>query len=122
MKGIGRIRMETPFAVTKHVDGAGVSRLLVAGELDQDTGDTLTSLIVNAAEQHGVSTVVVDLRQATFLAAAGVRALLRGHDAAVRMGRAFRVVNATGIVHRVLELTGVQETLADSAESDVPAS
>ncbi len=81
--------MVTPFAVTKRADGPGVSRLVVAGELDEETGAGFAVLLVNAAEQAGVSEVVVDLRRVTFLAAAGVRALLRGYDAALAADRGF---------------------------------
>jgi anti-anti-sigma factor len=113
--------MVTPFAVTKRDDGAGVHRLLIAGELDEDTSGGCTDLIVNAVGQHSVSAVVVDLRRVTFLAAAGVRALLLGRDAALRMGREFRVVNATGVVYQVLRISGVHRTLAVTSEPDVPA-
>lgn len=111
----------TPFAVTKRDDGAGVHRLMIAGELDEDTGGGCLDLIVNAAGHHAVSEVVVDLRRVTFLAAAGVRALLLGREASLRMGRELRVVNATGIVYQVLRISGVHRTLAVTSEPDVPA-
>ncbi|MEU4621864.1 STAS domain-containing protein [Actinoplanes sp. NPDC023801] len=109
-----------PFSVTKRDDGAGVQRLIIAGELDEDTGDGCAELIANAAGRHDVSEVVVDLRRVTFVAAAGVRALLRGRDASLRMGREFRVVNATGIVYQVLRISGVHKALAVTSGPDVP--
>ncbi|WP_229067546.1 STAS domain-containing protein [Actinoplanes sp. DH11] len=111
--------MLTPFSVTKRDDGAGVSRLVVAGELDEDSGDGLIALMMNAAEQADVSEIVVDLRKVTFVSAAGIRALLLGRDAATGVGRGFRVVNATGIVYQVLRISGVNRTLGVTAESDV---
>jgi anti-anti-sigma factor len=111
----------TPFTVTKRDDGAGVHRLMIVGELDEDTSDGCAALIVNAAEHHDVSQIVVDLRRVTFIAAAGVRALLLGRDATMRMGREFRVVNATGIVDQVLRISGVHKILTVTAEPDVPA-
>jgi anti-anti-sigma factor len=113
--------MVTPFAVTKCDEGAGVHRLLIAGELDEDTSDTCAALIANAAGHHDVSQVVVDLRRVTFLAAAGVRALLLGREATLAAGREFRVVNATGVVYQVLRISGVHRTLAVTVEPDVPA-
>lgn len=110
--------MVTPFAVIKRDDGAGVSRLLVTGELDEDTSHAFTGLLVNAVEQDGVAEVVVDLRRVTFLAAAGVRALLLGCAAAVATDRAFRVVNATGIVYQVLRISGVHRMLAVTPARD----
>jgi anti-anti-sigma factor len=100
-----------PFTVVNHDDGGGVSRLAIAGELDDDAGDAFTALIANAAAQYGVSEVVVDLRRVTFLAAAGVRALLRGREAALRSGRELRVVGATGVVYQVLRISGVNKIL-----------
>jgi anti-anti-sigma factor len=111
----------TPFAVTKRDDGAGVHRLMIAGELDEDTSEGCAALIANAAEHHEVSVVVVDLRRVTFLAAAGVRALVRGREATLAAGREFRVVNATGIVYQVLRISGVHQLLAVTIESGVPA-
>ncbi|WP_328475605.1 STAS domain-containing protein [Actinoplanes sp. NBC_00393] len=108
----------TPFAMSRH-DNAGVSRLTITGDLDSDTCADVADLLIAAAHQHGVQEVVVDLRDTTFLAAAGVRALLRGRHAADSAGRAFRVVNATGVVHLVLRLSGVLGILAVTSESDV---
>jgi anti-anti-sigma factor len=104
--------MTTPFAVSGHDDGAGTAQLSLAGELDQDTCGGLAAMIVKAAEQHGISEVVVDLQQVTFLGAAGVHALLGGRHAAAANGHAYRVINAHGIVLRVLTISGVLEVLA----------
>ena len=104
--------MATPFAVRKHDDGGGTARLAVIGELDHDTSAGLAALVAQATEQGGVTEVVVDLRRVTVLAAAGVRALLHGRQAATAAGCAYRVVNAHGIVLQVLTVLGVLDTLA----------
>ncbi|MEU4560488.1 STAS domain-containing protein [Actinoplanes sp. NPDC023936] len=106
----------TPFAVIKRDDGGGVSRLLISGELDEDTGEGMAGLIANAATQSDVWELVVDLRRVTFLSAAGVRALLYGRDAAIGAGCAFRVVNAIGLVYQVLRISGVHQRLAVTCE------
>lgn len=108
------------FAVTKHDDGGGSSRLAVTGELDHDTSESLLALISNAAGQDGVTEVVVDLHRTTFLAAAGVRTLLRAWQAVTGRSCAFRVVNAHGIVHRVITISGVAELLAVTSRSTPP--
>ncbi len=113
--------MVTPFAVTRRHEGEGVSRLVLTGDLDEDTSKSLIGLIIDIAEQEDVSEIVVDVRRVRLLAAAGVRALLRGREAAAEMGRRFRVVNATGIVYQVLRISGVHKTLAVTVESDVAA-
>ena len=104
--------MATPFAVRKHDDGGGTARLAVIGELDHDTSAGLAGLVANATEQGGVVEVVVDLRRVTVLAAAGVRALVRGRDAAAAAGCGYRVVNARGIALQVLTISDVLEVLA----------
>ncbi|WP_433796693.1 STAS domain-containing protein [Actinoplanes sp. CA-252034] len=111
----------TAFTATKRDDGAGVFRLLIAGELDEDVDDVLACLIVDAVEQPEVSEIVVDLRRVTFLAAAGVRALLRGYEAAIARDRGFRVLNATGVVYQVLRISGVHRMLMVASESAVTA-
>src|SRR3954471_13845670 len=109
--------MMTSFAVTKHDDGAGVSRLVIVGELDEDTSAGLACLIGNAVRQGGVTEVVVDLGGVTALAAAAVRALVRGRAAAAAMNCGFRVVNADDIALRALTVSGVLEVLALAAAS-----
>ncbi|GAB2583359.1 hypothetical protein Aab01nite_84670 [Paractinoplanes abujensis] len=111
----------TPFAVTKRNDGAGVYRLMVGGELDEDTSDGLVVVMANAAGQADVVEIVVDLRRVSFLAAAGIRALLHGRAAAAGRGCAFRVVNAAGIVLQVIKISGVHHILAVTTEPEAAA-
>ncbi len=63
--------MLTPLTVSRSDDGMGTHRLLVAGELDEDTSDDLAGQLESAAGQFDVIEVVVDLRQVRFLAAGG---------------------------------------------------
>lgn len=113
--------MVTPFAVSKHDDGAGTSRLEITGALDQDTSDGLVTLIQNAARQDGVTDLVVDLQHVTFLAAAGVRALLSGRDVAMDHRCAYRVINARDTVHAVLAFSGVVGALGAGRAAEAPA-
>ncbi|RZU50718.1 anti-anti-sigma factor [Krasilnikovia cinnamomea] len=103
--------MTSPFGVRKHDDGDGVARLVVRGEIDSDVSAALTDAIAGTVGQPGVTTLVIDLRQVSLLAAAGVRSLLEGHVAASRHGCAYQVVNTHGIVERVLRVAGVMELL-----------
>lgn len=100
-----------PFSVTKHPDGEGVVRLAVVGQIDEDVSEALATIIANAAGQHGVRQVVVDLHGVSFLAAAGIRALLVGRLEAQGHGCSYRVVNAAAGVERVLRATGVAAIL-----------
>jgi anti-anti-sigma factor len=104
--------MATPFAVRTHDDGGGIARLTVSGELDHDTSAALLDSVRSATEQGGVTEVVVDLRQVTVLAAAGVRALVEGRETASRAGCRCRIVNAHGIALQVLTVSGLLDVLA----------
>ncbi|KUL28509.1 anti-sigma factor antagonist [Actinoplanes awajinensis] len=99
--------MTGSFAVSKHDDGAGVIRLAVRGEIDDEVSDALAEIVANAAAQPGVTMLVIDLEKVRFLAAAGIRALLEGRAAALQHGRAYQVVNPRGVVHGVLATTGL---------------
>jgi anti-anti-sigma factor len=107
--------MTAPFEITKHVGDDGIVWLKVRGDIDQDVSETLKTVIINAADQDGLVEVVVDLDETSFLAAAGLRCLLEGRAAALRRGRAYRVINARGVVERVLRLTGLTELLGGTA-------
>ncbi|BCY11161.1 STAS domain-containing protein [Actinoplanes sp. L3-i22] len=99
--------MTSSFAVSKHDEGAGVTRLAVRGEIDDEVSDVLAEIIGNAAAQPGVTALVVDLQRVPFLAAAGIRALLEGRAAALHHQRSYQVVNARGVVHGILATTGL---------------
>ncbi|WP_250002969.1 STAS domain-containing protein [Actinoplanes sp. M2I2] len=94
--------MSGPFAVHKHDEGGGVVRVAVHGEIDQDVGAALTMIIINATDQADLRFLVVDLERVSFLAAAGVRSLLEGHEAARARGCGYQVINANGVVADVL--------------------
>src|SRR5690349_6224556 len=99
--------MDRTFVASMLTDGAGVARLAVAGEIDADVSDALAAVIAEVAGRADVRELVVDLHQVSFLAAAGLHAIVAGREAALREGCGFRVVNARGIVTRVLRITGM---------------
>jgi len=100
--------MTVPFAVRKHEEG-GIVRLAVIGEVDIDVSEALTTIVVNAVGQGGVREIVLDLHRVSFLAAAGLRALVEGRAAAGERGCAYRIEHDGGIVERVLRLGGLIE-------------
>jgi anti-sigma B factor antagonist len=91
-------------------DGRGV-RLALSGELDLAAHDAVRDGI-DAALGGPVEYVVLDLDHVTFLDCSGIRALLAGRRTAVRLGRRLEVINAHGLVRRILELTGAFDELA----------
>lgn len=89
----------TPLSVTT----VGGERVVAGtGDIDLVSADGFRDALV-AAAADGLP-VVVDLSAVTFLDAAGLSALVAGRIAA---GGRFRVVGATGVVRRVLEVTGL---------------
>jgi len=103
------------FGAWKQDEGAGVVRIAVQGEIDEDVGDVLTLIICNAAEQGTPHTLIIDLEHCSFLAAAGVRSLLEGRQAAWDRGCSYRIVNAEGVVAQVLHAAGVPELVGEPA-------
>jgi anti-anti-sigma factor len=85
----------------------------VSGEIDLAVHDELLSVIRAAVGLPGVTRIVVDLSQTSFMDASGIRALLAGREAARTAGVGYRVVGIAGKVRWVLEVTGVVEALID---------
>jgi anti-anti-sigma factor len=62
---------------------------------------------VQALFREGYRRLIVDLRSVPDIDSAGVRALVRGHTTAQRLGGSFRVASLNPRVRRVLELAGL---------------
>ncbi|MFC0532743.1 STAS domain-containing protein [Phytohabitans kaempferiae] len=89
------------------VGGArGVAVVFLEGEIDMQAEDRVVAEIETAlvGPQRDI---VVDLSRVPFLDSSGVRALLRGREAAQRRGVQLRVRNPHRIVEEVLRITGV---------------
>lgn len=87
-------------------DGAGVLKL--HGELD------LASSVLLTEELEKLSTVefvIIDLSDVAFIDSSGIGVLVKAHQAAVEEGKRFALVNGTGQVAQMLELTGLAEQL-----------
>ena len=80
--------------------------LHLAGEFDITARDALRETIL-AALDHG--DVVIDLGAVTFVDSEALGALIEGYKAARARPAGFRVVNAHGVVARVLEVSGALE-------------
>ncbi|MBM2621335.1 STAS domain-containing protein [Actinoplanes sp. LDG1-06] len=95
---------------------AGHVRVTLAGDCDLAVRDQLHTVLADALGSSPV--VVVDLGAVEFLDSSGVHALIVAHHAARARGGRVTVVNATGAVASVLDITGVAELLGPQ---DVPA-
>ena len=78
----------------------------IAGDVDLSTVGELDRAMLTAVNDDA-SSVVIDLAAVTFIDSAGINTLLKSRRLADGLDRRFRVANATGVVHDVLDLTGV---------------
>jgi anti-anti-sigma factor len=92
----------------------GVARVQLAGELDVNTAplvaDQLTRLVA-----EGVTSVVVDVANLTFVDSTGLRAILAGREKLQAEGASLVLEGASGVVERVLDMTGLRGLLASDA-------
>ena len=86
-------------------DRGGTSVVRVTGEVDLATHEELAEKLRAAA--NGAKAVVVDLSGCAFIDSSGIRALLLG----ARETERFLVAGAGEQVARVLEMTGVTQTV-----------
>jgi anti-sigma B factor antagonist len=103
-------------ARTSDADG----RVLVAlvGECDLAVSDQLHEALLAAVRRAPV--VVVDVAALEFLDSSGVHGLVTAHHAALAAGGRLYVVNPTGSVATVLDLTGVSALLSPEADGYGP--
>jgi len=99
-------------------DGAVVVR--VSGEVDLTVSAQLERVLLAAPATRDVSSVVVDLEDLWFLDSSGVHALVKGYLAARDAGLAYAVRNASGMVARVLHITGVAEPFGMAEQASDP--
>ncbi|MEU4238704.1 STAS domain-containing protein [Actinoplanes sp. NPDC026619] len=86
-------------------DGAG-ALLHISGELDITARDDLHESIRAALD---VGDVVIDLGDVTFLDSEALGSLIDGYNEARRRSAGYQVVNAQGLVARVLQVSGAQD-------------
>ena len=83
--------------------------MVLAGACDLVSRDEMTSILQEAVRTS--ASVVVDLAAVHFLDSSGLHALITAYQAARHRSGTLHVVNATGSVATVLEITGVKELL-----------
>lgn len=110
----------TGLPVVRHTGADGVVRLTPIGEIDLDNAGCLRAAIGDAFSEPRATEVVVDLVQVSFLACAGVSALVDGRRTAASGTKSYAVVNAHGVARKVLILTGLLDQLTHRA-SRMPA-
>ena len=91
-------------------------RIRASGELDRSTADRLSSAL-DAARADGVTTLL-DLSAVSFIDLAGLRVLLRSARAVDAHNWAWFIVRASGVVWRLVEVTGTTSRLPLVAPSE----
>jgi anti-anti-sigma factor len=89
----------------------GTVRVAVTGEIDLSTADLLRAALLGVLAAQRPRRIEVDLAEVTFLDCGGVTVLVVVGNAAARTGCQLRITNPQPIVRRVLDLTGLLDTL-----------
>lgn len=92
--------------VVRHERRNGFTRLLVSGELDLATAPALKEQMA-LVEAGGAKGVVLDLRDLTFVDAAGLRLFVGAWKRAAANGHRFALVGPTTAVHKLFQITGI---------------
>jgi anti-anti-sigma factor len=82
--------------------------LRLSGELDINARDDLRDAIFRAFDS-GAADVVLDLAEVTFLDSEALGAMIDGYNLAQARDAVFRVINARGVVERVLAISGARD-------------
>jgi anti-anti-sigma factor len=101
-----------------HVERRGTAAILrVSGELDLTGADLLETRIKELTEDPP-EVVVIDLRKVAFLDSTGLRSLLLARARGSEEGWSLKLIRGPDPVHRVLELTRMDEVFdfADASE------
>lgn len=81
-----------------------------AGEIDMHNVGLVERHLDRAIEE-GAHRLIVDLERVSFLDSSGIRCIVRAAQSIQEANGQLHIVNASGAVRRVLEITGVIERL-----------
>jgi anti-sigma B factor antagonist len=96
------------FRATLYHDGNGRARLVLAGELDVATAPMFAEKLTEACTDKPAE-LLIDLTELTYAGSSGVREFVRAAELCTSNGTRLRLTGTSGIVRRVLELTGVAD-------------
>lgn len=88
----------------------GRTALHLRGELDTSTAPRLAHLL-DQLRHDGHHQIALDLSQLAFFGAAGLRVLVRTHQALRASGDTLVLARPTRMVHRILAITGLDAAL-----------
>ncbi len=84
--------------------------LEVEGRIDANTSDVLQDAIINAFKT--TNKIVIDFAKVSYVASAGLRALLLGHKTAISKAGYMKLQHVTETVMNVLDMTGFTNILS----------
>lgn len=88
----------------------GLSHVVVAGELDLSTAERVETELARV-EGEGPATIVLDLKQVTFLDSSGLRTIVAADHRAKSANRRFAVVRGPQAIQRIFEITHLDDQL-----------
>ena len=99
-----------------HEHNGEVTVVKVAGRVDSITAATMDAELEKVTQEH--KKIVIDLKDASYLSSAGVRAILKASQNVQKAGGGVRLANIPALVRDVLENVGVMEILKVYATVD----
>jgi anti-sigma B factor antagonist len=98
------------------------SKLIVAlyGEMDFRVADSFETKVAGLIAQRRPDMVHIDMSDLTFLDSTAISAIVRMWRLARREHCSMRVVNPTGVVQHILEVTGVLAIVGDVPAPEAP--
>ncbi len=102
--------MTTAFTYRVDRDTGGVT-IHLAGEVDLAAAPRVESAIEDALAGEETVDITIDLDGVTFLDSTGLRVLVGAHARCAGEGRSLTLVNPSVAVSRILEITGLGQTL-----------
>jgi anti-anti-sigma factor len=96
---------------TRAHPGSPAVTVVVGGEIDIESGPHLRDRLCSVIWEHGPQ-LALDLSGVTFLDCAGVSALVAARNVAQKQGGWLRLTSVSRRARRLIELAGLQDTLA----------
>ncbi len=104
-----------PLTLDTNDTNDGGCRITVHGDIDLDTAPRLTEAI-DDARSRGRLHIAVDMNAVTFIDSIGLRALIEAHERALASAGSVRIIEASTVVLRILDITGFTEQLLDRGD------
>jgi anti-anti-sigma factor len=102
--------MRIPFGIETTAD-AGVRSIKVTGELDSGTCDAVLAAFERALRERGADTLVLDLKEVSFIDSSGMRAMIQLERDARGRGAPLMVVPPPDDVTELLRIAGIAERM-----------